>query len=268
MLPGRAAQVWRHQPAYRRPRHFHEEPEVNGVVRGVASIGIGDRTLELRAGELVVFEPGQDHVLLQASDDLELFVMALRPALAERARGSVPRVLDQKILLRDRELDAFRERALALGEVRDRNSVEHQLVELFTSVGAHPSTSRVSSRRALAELRSAPDVSVTELARRLRVAPAQLSREFHRDLGLTLVEYRARLRLMRFIRLVDAGASMSAAALDADFGSYAQCHRTFQRALGCSPRDYFEGSRSVIDSATDGKSGSLDGSRQRRDYSE
>ena len=61
---------------------------------------------------------------------------------------------------------------------------------------------------------------------------------------------------------------MSAAALDADFGSYAQCHRTFQRALGCSPRDYFDGNRSVIDSATDGESGSLARSRQRRDYSE
>jgi AraC-like DNA-binding protein len=256
MLPGRAAQVWRHQPAYRRPRHFHEEPEVNGVVRGVALVGIGDRTLELRAGELVVFEPGQDHVLLQASDDLELFVMALRPALAERARGSVPRVLDQKILLRERELDAFRERALALGEVADKISVEREIVELFASVGGHPSTSRVSSRRALGQLRSAPDVSAAELARRLRVAPAQLSREFHRDLGLTLVEYRARVRLMRFIHLVDAGASLSAAALDADFGSYAQCHRTFQRALGCSPRDYFEGSRRLIDSATHRESAS------------
>ena len=88
MLPGRAAQVWRHQPEYRRPRHFHEETEVNAVVRGSALVGIGDRTLELGPGELVMFEPGQDHVLLEASDDLELFVFALRPELAASASSA------------------------------------------------------------------------------------------------------------------------------------------------------------------------------------
>jgi AraC-like DNA-binding protein len=56
---------------------------------------------------------------------------------------------------------------------------------------------------------------------------------------------------MRFVHLVDHGATMSAAALDADFGSYAQCHRAFQRALGCSPRDYFRGARSKLDEATE-----------------
>jgi AraC-like DNA-binding protein len=84
-----------------------------------------------------------------------------------------------------------------------------------------------------------------------RTAPAQVSREFHRDLGLTLVEFRARLRLMRFVRLVDKGATMSTAALAAEFGSYAQFHRAFQRALGCSPRDYFRGARSAVEAATE-----------------
>lgn len=251
MLPGRAAQVWRHQPEYRRPRHFHEETEVNAVVRGSALVGIGDRTLALGPGELVMFEPGQDHVLLEASDDLELFVFALRPALAASARGTLPRILDQKLALRERELGAFRERALAISDMRDGIPVEREVVEFFASLGSHPSASRVSSRRALGQLRTAPGLTAAELARRLRTAPAQLSREFHRDLGLTLVEYRARLRLMRFIGLVDAGASLTAAALDAEFGSYAQCHRTFQRALGCSPSDYFDGVRSLIATATD-----------------
>jgi AraC-like DNA-binding protein/mannose-6-phosphate isomerase-like protein (cupin superfamily) len=250
MLPGRAAQVWRHQPAYRRPRHFHEEPEANAVVRGTARLGIGDRTLELAAGELVLLEPGQDHVLLEASPDLELLVVALRPALAARVRGSRSRVQREKIVLSEAELASLNERALAVGELRDAAAVERELGDLFASLGSRPCTSHVSSRRAVEQLRAAPAISASELARRLCTAPAQVSREFHRDLGVTLVEFRARLRLMRFVRLVDEGATLSAAAFGADFGSYAQFHRAFQRALGCSPSDYFRGARSAVEAAT------------------
>ena len=128
--------------------------------------------------------------------------------------------------------------------------VERELGDLFAILSSRPCTTHVSSRRAVDELRSARDISAKELARRLRTAPALLSREFHRDLGVTLVEFRARLRLMRFVQLVDQGTTMSRAALDADFGSYAQCHRAFKRAIGCSPRDYFGGARSAVEQAT------------------
>ncbi len=219
-------------------------------MRGTARLGIGDRTLELAAGELVVLEPGQDHVLLEASPDLELWVVALRPALAARVRGSRSRVQREKIVLSEPELASLNERALAVGELRDAAAVERELGDLFASLGSLPCTSHVSSRRAVEQLRAAPAISASELARRLCTAPAQVSREFHRDLGVTLVEFRARLRLMRFVRLVDEGASLSAAAFGADFGSYAQFHRAFQRALGCSPSDYFRGARSAVEAAT------------------
>jgi AraC-like DNA-binding protein len=43
------------------------------------------------------------------------------------------------------------------------------------------------------------------------------------------------------------------AALDADFGSYAQCHRVFRRALRCSPQQYFAGTRESIAQAIAGE---------------
>lgn len=251
MQPGRAAQIWRHQPAFRRPRHFHEEPELNAVVRGFARLGVGDRTLELRAGELVMFEPGQDHVLLDASPDLELFVWALRPALAERVRGSRPSVLTEKIVLPGAELAELRERALAVGEMRDAGVVEREVGDLFAALGSRPCTARVSSRRALGELRATSELSAARLAKRIHTAPAQVSREFHRDFGLTLVQFRARMRLMRFVRLVDAGANLSTAAFEAGFGSYVRCHRAVWQAVGCSPKDYFQGARSLVEAAVE-----------------
>lgn len=58
-------------------------------------------------------------------------------------------------------------------------------------------------------------------------------------MGLPLSAYRGRVRLLRFIDLVDGGATFLQAALTAGFGSYSQCHRVFQATLGCPPRIFF-----------------------------
>jgi hypothetical protein len=88
MLPGRRGQVWRYQPEYRRPRHFHHEPELNFVVAGAATFGTGRGAIRAASGDLVCWPPGLDHELLSASPDLDLFVVALTPELCERALGS------------------------------------------------------------------------------------------------------------------------------------------------------------------------------------
>jgi hypothetical protein len=52
---------------------------------------------------------------------------------------------------------------------------------------------------------------------------------------------------MSFVKPADLGANLSRAAVDAGFGSYAQCHRVFTRLLGCAPRLSFNGQRREID---------------------
>src|SRR5690606_14723991 len=81
---GASAFVWKHAPSMggRRPRHFHAEPELNIVLSGSAVFGIGERRVELSAGELIVFPPGQDHVLLGCSADLYLFAAGMVPELS------------------------------------------------------------------------------------------------------------------------------------------------------------------------------------------
>ena len=94
--------------------------------------------------------------------------------------------------------------------------------------------------RALSSLLGRPDLKRGELARLIHGNASEVSRYFHRDIGLTLVAYRTRLRLIRFIQLVEGGGrSFLAAAIDAGFGSYSQCHRAFQQAFDCTPRVFF-----------------------------
>ena len=95
-----------------------------------------------------------------------------------------------------------------------------------------------------------PAASCSLLAVSLGTHSSHLSRVVSKELGVPLVELRARHKLGEFVRLVDAGHSFTRAALDAGFGSYAQCHRVFRRLTGCQPRAYFAGDRAQLDRAT------------------
>jgi len=98
----------------------------------------------------------------------------------------------------------------------------------------------VLTRQTLQLLNQGSDLALTALAERLRAHPAEVSRHFHRDMGIPLVRYRMRLKLLQFIELVDSqDTELMAAAALAGFGSYSQCHRAFQAELSCSPREYF-----------------------------
>jgi AraC-like DNA-binding protein len=93
----------------------------------------------------------------------------------------------------------------------------------------------------MVSLMERPELRRDDVALAARGHPTEVSRHFHKDVGLTLTEYRTRLRLLRFIQLADAARrNLLSAALDAGFGSYSQCHRAFRNTLGCSPRAYFK----------------------------
>lgn len=251
MTKGRRAQVWRYQPQFRRPRHFHEEPEINVVVKGSGVMGVGERNHRMSAGDLLLFQPGQDHGLLEASDDFQLFVMALRPELADRALGAGAAAGSSAFRLSP---EALPELATKLGElwaIRDDRDHEAQAADLFRKLrAAMPVEGHALTRRALRCVIGEPSVSVSSLARRFRTTPSSVSRHYHRDLGVTLTEHRARMRLMRFVRMVDGGMELTQAALAASFGSYAQFHRAFRRAFGCAPRQYFGEVRAAMTDAT------------------
>lgn len=249
MLPGRRAQAWRHQPLFRRPRHFHEEPELNVVVRGRGVLAVGSRQLDVQTGDVVLLQPGQDHALLEESPDFDLFVLALRPELASRAGVLEHRRVGKRNLSADTVASLVASLG-ALGASADGTAVETQLADRFAALWSSFDAPHVLCRRALDRLWLDAGASETLLASELQTDPSGISRQVRNGLGVRLVEYRARLRLMQFIKGVDEGRPLTRAALESGFGSYAQCHRVFQRALGCSPSEYFGGARDGVNALT------------------
>jgi AraC-like DNA-binding protein len=248
MLDGRRAQVWRHQPSFRRPRHFHAEPEINLVLRGWAKMGVGAGTVELRPGDLIFLSPAQDHVMLEASEDLELFVLAIRPELADRLPVDSIASRPDKVRLDEPLREQVRAELVGLGQILDGGVHEQRLGTLFQSVLCTAPRGQASIRRGFRHLYVHHEAKAQEVADQLGIHVSELSRRFFGDVGVRFVDARARLRLIRFVASVDQGASLTTAAFE-HFGSYAQCHRVFRRCLGCSPRDYFAGTRVLTDEA-------------------
>jgi AraC-like DNA-binding protein len=102
--------------------------------------------------------------------------------------------------------------------------------------GRHPVV-----RRTARLLEADPSLGGKAIASMLDISLSRLARVFKAQMGMSLVEYRNRLRLERFQNLLDAGGdNLLSAALAAGFGSYAQFHRVFREMNGSTPRAYLD----------------------------
>lgn len=126
------------------------------------------------------------------------------------------------------------------------------LAGVFAARGAAPFPTRqreveasVTVKHVLSALKSDPLASGERLARELGISSGHLARSFKSEMGVSLVEYRNRLRIERFFGSLDSGSGKSLldAALSAGFGSYAQFHRVYRKFLGKTPREDLAGRR-------------------------
>jgi len=232
---------------------------MNLIVRGSAVFGIGRSTVQATVGSLLSFPAGQDHVLLEASNDLYLYAFGLEPSYSSQvlAADQEGAALPCRLRLSTNDFEALCRRA---SDIVDRAGVDQLGAELWDhahwlrrTYAGERDAMHVLTRRALAAVSESPRIGLTPLARQLRADPSEVSRYFHRDVGIKLVQYRARLRLLKFITLVDQGRdNLLAAAEAAGFGSYSQCHRTFQSELGYAPREFLaSGQRQRMQAAYD-----------------
>lgn len=123
---------------------------------------------------------------------------------------------------------------------------------------------RRSGQSALVErvLRALSDdlpVTGERLAGEFGVSSGHLARCFKREMGVSLVDYRNRMRLDKFFEVIQRRGNTTNlldAALEAGFGSYAQFHRVYRRFLGSTPRDAISGNSAVhADASGDARRG-------------
>lgn len=85
------------------------------------------------------------------------------------------------------------------------------------------------------------DFSLSDLALECGNSCSRLSRLFNEQLGISIVDFKNRLKLEQFIECVknNPDYSISEACYAVGFGSYSQFYKTFKHSFGLSPKAYF-----------------------------
>ncbi len=270
VIPGaESGAIWRYAKPDETPLHFHGHIEFLLVLRGRLVERIGSRLHPVHARQLIWHLPSVCHELAFASRDLDMRVVHVEADVARAAaleRGSnaaAPgwgrdlhwlaasqpvvelRRADVDTLLDDCDSDFVD----APPRVDPAPRLRRLLRNAWQSSAANRDGGRASSIAELATclLLEEPALDRPSVCRLLDVSEGHLSRCFSRELGVSFLTQRARIRVSHFASYVERGGiTMLDAALRAGFGSYAQFHRTFCRVVGMSPTDYFRrGGREV-----------------------
>ncbi|MFZ4506648.1 MAG: AraC family transcriptional regulator [Fimbriimonas sp.] len=235
-----------------REAHFHTELELNLVTSGTATLLLAGRRFELKRGSMVWLAPRQGHILLNVSPSFGYWLGVFSPDLVE----SVVQVGGFPVLGNDEGTLCRRLSGTDFG----------RLSQTFESIGFFPSApcSRLALPFSLAASWAAyesghagmgeqvlhPCVQAAiallthtkiewklkRLAQEVGVSPSYLSALFRAQTGTTITDFRNLLRLDRYRNnMLRNPSTISEAAIEAGFGSYAQFYRVHKEGLGRTP---------------------------------
>lgn len=83
--------------------------------------------------------------------------------------------------------------------------------------------------------------SLPELAKAANTTERTLTRRCQRDLGMSLAEWRQRLRVVRAMPLLEAGRTVESIALDLGYGSSSAFIAMFRKLMGMTPDEFRKG---------------------------
>ena len=257
-LPRGPGVVFHYQPHGRlRPRHSHEEVEVNLVTSGHARWLVDDQCHRIDRGSLVWLMPGREHLLVDLSRDFAMWIAVfhpdrLRPWCGRADHPLVLGIIPDGISGNLARSDASRLEALFAELSRlphhERRLAHGLAYATLTAWQAFQAARRTrvtalhpAVEAAVARLRH-HDEDLDDLARAVGLSTSRLRHLVRGALGESLLALRNRFRVERFLALAsDARRRLDLCALEAGFGTYVQCHRVVRRLLGVNPSTWRRG---------------------------
>ncbi|WP_026441407.1 AraC family transcriptional regulator [Pseudacidobacterium ailaaui] len=239
-------------------RHHHAELELNLVTRGSGTYLLGNRRYSIRRGDLLWLFPAQEHLLFEQTPDFEMWIGVFKRRMVRRiANDAKTRILLQKEpagefcrRLAEHDLDRLEDLFTELCNASEQTNflnagLSYGLLSSWLSFerardvpvrDVHPAVERAAHliRDTLGNL------TLDDLAHQAGLSATRLSRLFKEQTGFTIVDFRNRQRVERFLQIYGTGQrqNMLEAALEAGFGSYPQFHRVFKHVMGYSPMQY------------------------------
>ena len=141
-------------------------------------------------------------------------------------------------------LEHFRQQPPALPPTDSEERLLHVFVDQLAGAactGSYlPASDDPVLGRVLRELEANPgdSRSLPELAQAANTTERTLMRRCRRDLGMTLADWRQRLRVVKAMPLLEAGRSVESIALDLGYASASAFITMFRRLTGETPDEY------------------------------
>jgi len=223
------------------PQHAHPEDQLVYACRGVMTVRTRAGTWVVPAQRAVWIPAGIAHSILM-SGPVSMRTVYLRARLA----GRLPRtccVVNVSAFLQQLILQ------LCAHEKLSRRSKIHShlidvLIDQLETVKAAPlqlpSPSDGRAVRVAAALQRNPGESLAAVCEKAGASKRTVERLFLQETHLSLGKWRQQLRLLRSLELLAAGEKISHAALEAGYGTSSAFIAMFRKALGTTPRRYFE----------------------------
>jgi AraC-like DNA-binding protein len=221
--------------------HTHEWDQLTYATTGVLRVSTADASWVVPAHRAVWVPAGVAH-----AEQMFAPVSVRTLYFAPRIAGALPRAcctLNISGLLRELILHVSRLGAL------DRRTPAHaniigMLLDQMTDVSEVPLQLPLPrdarALRVAARLQAAPDAAATvaALARNAGASRRTIERLFVRETGLTVAEWRRRLRLLHAVRLLAEGEPVTTAALAIGYSSVSAFIAVFKKAFGATPKNF------------------------------
>lgn len=240
--------------------HYHQNPEFFYMLRGKMEIKIDDKVYEMRQGDIVLVnankrhtmigKPGllaarfeiDFHMLAEYMSSMQLFFWCNSIVDKNDAYDELRKVLDQILA---RYFERNEKGALYL------NALYFQAAHILTSnflINADDSRLsktdsqsriRIKSIQNYVQANYQSQISLNDLASRLYLSNAYLSKYIKKNLGMTFVEYLNNIRLFHAVdELMYTNKNITHIALDNGFPASAAFTKAFKEAYNESPSEY------------------------------
>lgn len=198
------------------PRHCHREAFAAVVLSGTY-MEAGDRgRVRVRAGDVVLHGPYESHLNCFAAGGAEVLVL---PCADTGAHGGIARIADPDAVAHLAERDLAQAARYLRAHLRPAEALEEDWPD-----------------RLARQLRADPDLVIHEWAEQIGLLPESVSRGFRRVYGLAPVTFRARMRALRALALLDCSRSLADIAASCGFADQAHLSRSIRQLTGHSPK--------------------------------
>ena len=225
------------------PEHAHPEDQLVYACRGVMTVQTSAGTWVVPAQRAVWIPAPTPHSIV-ISGAVSMRTIYLRARMVKRLPRAccvvnVSPLLQQLIL-----------HLCTYEKVSSRSRIQAHLINVLIdqleAVQAVPlqlpalSDGRAARVAAILERNSGTSYSLVAACRQAGASKRTIERLFQQETRLSLGKWRQQLRLMRSLQLLAAGEKIAHAALEAGYSTPSAFIAMFRKALGTTPRRYFE----------------------------